>query len=188
MHAAPIAPSPRFVPAALLVLSCALLGACSSAGNAARRALDAVTPYRMEVVQGNFVSREQVQALRAGMGRQQVRDILGTPLLESIFHADRWDYVFTIARQGVAQQEFRVTVFFEDGVLRRLEGDELPSEAEFVASIVRPARSGKVPRLEATPEQLERFAATSAAASSAAPVAVPDSAAAAAARSYPPLD
>lgn len=187
MHAAPIVSYPRFVPTALL-LACALLGACSTAGDAARRALDAVTPYRVEVVQGNFVSREQVQMLRLGMGHQQVRDILGTPLLESIFHADRWDYVFTIARQGVAHQEFRVTVFFQDGVLSRLDGDELPSETEFVASIVRPVRSGKVPQLEATPEQLERFAATSATAPSSDSVVAPDGAAAAAARSYPPLD
>ena len=52
-------------------------------------------------MQGNFVSKEQVEALRPGMSRQQVRDILGTPLVTSVFHADRWDYVFTIKRQGV---------------------------------------------------------------------------------------
>jgi outer membrane protein assembly factor BamE len=47
------------------------------------------------VVQGNFVSREQVEFLKPGMTRQQVRDVLGTPLVASLFHADRWDYVFT---------------------------------------------------------------------------------------------
>src|SRR5215471_11672708 len=74
------------------------LGACGSIGDTTRGALYAVTPYKVEVVQGNFVSKEQVEALKPGMTRQQVREILGTSLLVDVFHADRWDYVFTIRR------------------------------------------------------------------------------------------
>ena len=66
-----------------------------------QRFADSITPYKVEVVQGNFVSKEQVEALKPGMSRQQVRDILGTPLVTSVFHGDRWDYVFTLKRQGV---------------------------------------------------------------------------------------
>ena len=48
-------------------------------------------PYKVPIVQGNVVTREQVAVLRPGMSRIQVRDILGTPLLTSVFHAHRWD-------------------------------------------------------------------------------------------------
>ncbi|MDP3139281.1 MAG: outer membrane protein assembly factor BamE, partial [Burkholderiaceae bacterium] len=89
-----------------------------------RFAID-LAPYKIEVVQGNFISREQVQALKPGMSRQQVRDTLGTPLLASVFHADRWDYVFTLRRQGVPPQARRLTVYFQGDALARFEGDEM---------------------------------------------------------------
>ena len=91
--------------------------------------------YQPEVVQGNFVSKDQVQALRAGMPRQAVRDILGTPLVTSVFHAERWDYAFTIRRQGSEPQLRRFTVYFKGDVLDRVDGDPLPTEAEFAAKL-----------------------------------------------------
>ena len=116
-----------------------------------------VTPYKVDVLQGNVVTREQVAALKPGMPRQQVRDILGSPLLTSMFHADRWDYVFTLRRQGQDVQRRRVAVFFKDGVLERHEADELPSETDFVASLDARRSIGKVPVLQATEAQLNEF-------------------------------
>jgi outer membrane protein assembly factor BamE len=133
------------------------LGACSSFTEGSRSALSAVTPYKVEVVQGNFVSKEQVEQLKAGMSRQQVREILGTSLLTDVFHADRWDYVFTIRRQGVEPQQRRLTLFFNGEVLDRFEGDTMPSEEEFVAALDTRKRSGKVPTLEASEDQLKKF-------------------------------
>lgn len=118
-----------------------------------------ITPYKVDILQGNVVTREQVQALKPGMAREQVRDILGSPLLASVFHADRWDYVFTLRRQGQEPVLRRVAVFFKDGVLQRHEADELPSEEEFVATLdARRGDGGKPPVLEATEEQLKAFA------------------------------
>ncbi|MBO9651541.1 MAG: outer membrane protein assembly factor BamE [Variovorax sp.] len=133
------------------------LGACSSVNNSARNALYAVTPYKIEVVQGNFVSKEQVEALRPGMTRQQVREILGTSLLTDVFHANRWDYVFTIRRQGVEPQQRRLTLYFNGDVLDRFEGDPMPSEEEFVATLDTRRRTGKVPQLEASEDQLKKY-------------------------------
>ncbi|VTU40944.1 Outer membrane protein assembly factor BamE precursor [Variovorax sp. PBS-H4] len=133
------------------------LGACSSFTERSRGALSAITPYKVEVVQGNFVSKEQVDLLKAGMSRQQVREILGTPLLTDVFHTNRWDYVFTIRRQGVDPQQRRLTVFFNGDVLDRFEGDTMPSEQEFVAAVDARGRAGKVPVLEATEDQLKKF-------------------------------
>jgi len=133
------------------------LGACSGFSERTRNALTAVTPYKVEVVQGNFVSKEQVAALKPGMSRQQVREILGTSLLTDVFHKDRWDYVFTIKRQGVEPQERRLTVFFKDEQLDHFSGDPMPSEQEFVATLDVRKRSGKVPNLEATPDELKKY-------------------------------
>ena len=168
---------------ALALAACAAVGACGSFDNVSNRLVGSITPYRVEVVQGNFVSREQVEAIKPGMNRQQVRDILGTPLVSSIFHANRWDYVFTLKRQGVPPQQRRLSVFFKDNLLERFEGDEMPSEAEFVASLDSKRKSAKVPALEASEESLQRFSAGRTPAS--APAAQPEPALPA---SYPPLE
>lgn len=140
------------------VLATGLLAGCGTLNDATRGMADALTLYKPEVVQGNFVSSEQVAALRPGMTRLQVRDILGTPLVSSLFHGNRWDYVFTIQRQGVPPQRYHLVVFFAGDMLQRYEGDEMPSESEFVQRISR-ERKVKVPVLEATEEQLARFPA-----------------------------
>ena len=141
----------------MLSIGVALAG-CSSLDGAAHRVANVVTPYKVEVVQGNFVSREQVEALQPGMSRQQVRDILGTPLIADAFHQQRWDYVFTIRRQGVPPQEHRLAVFFKGDELDRWEGDQMPTEADFVATLDNKRKGAAVPELEANEEKLRRFA------------------------------
>ena len=113
--------------------------------------------YIPEVVQGNFVSREQKEFLKPGMSRQQVKEVLGTPLVSSVFHEQRWDYVFTIRRQGVPPQSFSLNVWFKGDVLDRLTGDELPSETEFVTQLVAKKEAPKVPELQAKEEDLRKY-------------------------------
>lgn len=162
----------------------AALAGCSSAPSMGDLG-NMVTPYRIDIVQGNVVTREQAAALRPGMPREQVRDILGTPLLTSVFHADRWDYVFTFRRQGQETQRRKLAVFFREGVLERVEADELPTESEFVSSLDVKTRLGKPVPLEATEEQLQRFQErnrpTQTNASPSEPVGQPPA-------SYPPLE
>lgn len=82
-----------------------------------------VRPYRMEIQQGNYVSQEMVSQLKPGMSKEQVRFVLGTPLVTDIFHADRWDYVYFRDIQGRAREERKIAVIFEDGRLARILGD-----------------------------------------------------------------
>jgi len=144
--------------------SCRLIGLCSA--SAALLALAActslqttdnflgvITPYRIDIVQGNVVTKEQAEQIKPGMTRNQVRDILGSPMLTDIFHADRWDYVFTIRRQGTEPQRRTIVAYFEGDALKRLEAPELPSEREFVASISRTQSTGKKLNLELNDEQ-----------------------------------
>ncbi len=141
----------------LLFTASASLVACGSLDGASNRIAGLVTPYKMDIVQGNFVSKEQAAAVKPGMSRAQVRDILGTPLLTSIFHADRWDYVFTFQRQRVEPQSRRVTVFFKGDALERIEADPLPSEAEFAASLDSGRRFGKVPVLQLSEDEVKNL-------------------------------
>lgn len=167
----------------LALVAAAAAGGCGSFNSMSQRVVGSIAPYKVEVVQGNFVSREQVSALRPGMSRLQVRDILGTPLVTSVFHADRWDYVFTIKRDGVQSQVRRLAVFFKGDVLDRFEGDEMPTEAEFVATLDNKRKGAKVPVLEATEEQLRKFSAAQPPGRAAsAPAEAPASA------NYPPLE
>ena len=83
-----------------------------------------ITPYRIEIQQGNFVTQEMVAQLKPGLTRDQVRFVMGTPLVSDIFHEERWDYVFVRQRANSRDVEYRrVAVFFEDGKLKRVDGD-----------------------------------------------------------------
>lgn len=144
----------RRVRLSLLLAAGVSLAACGAFDSASNRAANFLTPYKVDVVQGNFVSAEQVAAIQPGMSRLQVRDVLGTPLLTSVFHADRWDYVFTFRRQGVAAQSRKLTLHFKGDRLERIEADAMPTEAEFVASLDSGRKTGKVPQLELPPEAL----------------------------------
>lgn len=168
---------------ALGVLVCAGLTACGSFNSASNQMARIITPYKVEVVQGNFVSKEQVQALRPGMARAQVREILGSPLVTSVFHADRWDYVFTIRRQGIEAQSRKLTVFFKGDELEKFEGDTMPSETEFVATLDSSRSLGKVPNLQASEEELSKAQSPSPNASPASALPAP-----ATQQVYPPLE
>ena len=89
-----------------------------------------ITPYKMDVQQGNFVSQESIAQLKPGMSREQVRYLLGTPLVTDIFHRDRWDYVYWREAPNGKREERRVALFFsEDNKLERITGDVVSSAA-----------------------------------------------------------
>ena len=165
------------------------LAACSSTSGGSANPVNWITPYKIDVIQGNFVSKEQVDALKVGMTRGEVKDVLGTPLLASLFHADRWDYVFTLKRQGIESQSFKYSTFFKGDVLERFEGDAMPTEAEFISALASARPPGKVPVLEATSEQLKAVDRPAAAAPlPSTPSALPPVGTGAATTSYPPLE
>ncbi|MFM6990864.1 MAG: outer membrane protein assembly factor BamE [Rhodoferax sp.] len=172
----------RCVAALGLVAAAMSLVACSSLERISRAVPGFVTPYRMDIVQGNVVTREQLAALQVGMPRQQVQAILGTPLLTSPFHAERWDYTFTLQSQGVPSQDRHVTVFFKDERLERIQADPLPSEADFVGSLRKNHDLPPSKPLQASEADLAKYPPSSA------PAVVAPALPAPAAGSYPPLE
>ncbi len=150
-------PCPALTRATLCAMTLAL-AACSTVTDQAMRLGGLIEPYRVEVVQGNVVTREQLAVLQKGMNRNQVREILGTPLITSLFHAQRWDYAFTIQRQGTQPLQRRVSVFFENDRVSEVQADELPTEAEFTARIDSQIKGNfKVPKLEASADELKPY-------------------------------
>jgi outer membrane protein assembly factor BamE len=126
--------STRLLPLALAPL---LLAGCDSLQRT-DSLFGVITPYRIDIVQGNALTKEQVALIRPGLTRLQVRDVLGTPLLTDPFHADRWDYLFTLRREGAQPQRRSVIVTFEGDRVKAVQAPpDLPSEREFVASIGR---------------------------------------------------
>jgi outer membrane protein assembly factor BamE len=115
----------------------AVLAGCSTYDSVTQRIAQSITPYRITVVQGNFVSAEAAAQMKAGMSRDQVRQLLGTPLLSDMFHADRWDYVFYFKRgnTSVVQQRDFVVNFAGDIVASWSGGEDLPSNLELLAEI-----------------------------------------------------
>lgn len=104
--------------AIFLIASAALLSACSSSS-----VVRVLKPYRIDVRQGNYVSQEMLAQLTPGMTKDQVKFIMGSPLLVDVFHADRWDYYYRYSVGYKKPQERRVTLFFKDDKLVRLAGD-----------------------------------------------------------------
>jgi outer membrane protein assembly factor BamE len=98
------------------------------------------SPYRPTIQQGNFVSQEMLSQLKAGQTRDQVKFILGTPLLTDAFHGDRWDYPFYLARGNGELTTSRVSVFFKDNKVDHFDGANLPTEKEYIARIAGPAK------------------------------------------------
>ncbi|WP_374568696.1 outer membrane protein assembly factor BamE [Ideonella sp.] len=173
----------RIVPVSAALLGLAALSGCTLITRTMSDGITSViTPYRVEVVQGNVVTREQIAAIKPGTQRGRVKDVLGSPLLADPFHAQRWDYVFVIRRPGTEPQQRSVVVLFDGDAVKSVQAPDLPSELEFVASISRPSR-GDTPKLELTDEERKALPL---------PPKVETAAAAAepqgAIRSYPPLE
>jgi outer membrane protein assembly factor BamE len=167
---------------AIAALSVSLTG-CESL-QSSDNFLGVVTPYRVEVVQGNVVTKEQAQAVKPGMNRAQIRDILGAPLITDAFHQNRWDYVFTIRRQGAEPQRRSVVVLFDGDTMKSIDtGGELPAERDFVQSIDTFKTKRNAPPLALSEDQIKALPTPK-------KVDAPAQAAAASApgRSYPPLE
>jgi len=102
----------------LVAASCALIAACSYKPSF-------IHEYKIDIQQGNVLTQEMVSQLKPGQTRDQVRFLLGTPLVADIFHQQRWDYLYRYLNGqtgGVESRKF--TVFFDgEGRLERVSGD-----------------------------------------------------------------
>ncbi len=103
--------------------------------------------YKIDVQQGNVIDQEMVNSLKPGMSKSQVRYVMGTPILVDVFHQDRWDYLYSMKKAAVQKEKRRVTLYFKDDRLERLEGDIKPQPPEDITT-AREAAVYEVPDYE----------------------------------------
>jgi outer membrane protein assembly factor BamE len=143
--------SARAIGAALLTLALSTTG-CHSIYLPAFMA-----PYRPDVQQGNVITRDMVEQLRPGMSRDQVKFMLGTPLLTDGFHPDRWDYLYYLNPRKGAPQRRNLIVYFKDNRLDHFTSDPMPPESMADNLILgqkpyaQPSAAPKEPVPQATP-------------------------------------
>ena len=103
---------------AFLLLGVLCLAACGAEGS---RKLPFV--YRIDVQQGNIIEQEMLDKLQAGMDKNQVKFIMGTPAIADPFHENRWEYLFTLSEGGRRREQRHITLYFEDEKLAYIDGD-----------------------------------------------------------------
>ena len=99
--------------------------------------------YRINIDQGNIITQEKVNQLKPGMSREQVKFVMGSPLLADTFHEDRWDYIYTVRDRDGKTTEQHLSVFFAGDKLSRLSGTFMP-QASAAPTVTAPATESTV--------------------------------------------
>jgi outer membrane protein assembly factor BamE len=134
--AAQPAPTAQAVPAAPAPATAAAApGATGVQTTQEKRLFGIFSPYKIDIQQGNFISQEQLSQLKTGMTLDQVHFVLGTPLLNDILDANRWDYVFRMQKGNGEVISSRIAVHFQDNRVAKIEAGTLPSEQEYLSLI-----------------------------------------------------
>ena len=113
----------------LLVVSLSL----ASCSNISIPRPEFLAPHKIEIRQGNLVTPEMREKLKVGMSRLQVRSVLGTPLINDPFHASRWDYIYRLEQKGKIVEQQRLTLYFDNDNLARIDESSMPAEVVPVA-------------------------------------------------------
>jgi outer membrane protein assembly factor BamE len=85
-----------------------------------------VSLYKPEIQQGNVVSTEMLESLKPGMSKRQVVFLLGTPLITDPFHQERWDYFYSLSKNGGKPEQRHLTVYFKGDEVSTVDGDIVP--------------------------------------------------------------
>lgn len=86
--------------------------------------------YKPTIQQGNVLDKEDVAQLEPGMSKDQVLALLGPPAVTSLFEQERWDYLSTLQRRGGEIVQRTMTLWFDNGVLARIEGEFFTEDSE----------------------------------------------------------
>ncbi len=101
--------------------------------------------YRIDIQQGNVINQEMLDKLKPGMNQNQVRFIMGTPILIDPFHNDRWDYVYTFSKGGGQREQRHISLYFEEEGLAYLDGDVVTGIRKPPTAFLKERKSVEVP-------------------------------------------
>ena len=88
--------------------------------------------YTLEIQQGNIIDQVMIDQLRPGMNKRQVLYIMGSPMLDDVFHKNRWDYLYSDQPGGEDRVQKRISLFFENDQIVGIQGDFRPSAAPVI--------------------------------------------------------
>ena len=100
-----------------IVFISVLLASCSNFSSY----LPTFTPYKVDIRQGNLITQDMRAKLKIGMTQAQVKAALGAPLINDAYHANRWDYFYSLEQQGKVVESQRLTLYFDKNVLARID-------------------------------------------------------------------
>ncbi|ODT63500.1 MAG: hypothetical protein ABS69_21340, partial [Nitrosomonadales bacterium SCN 54-20] len=129
--------------ARIITLAVLLLAGCSSVPSLL---------YKIEIQQGNVITQEMVNKLKPGMTRSQVRFALGSPMINDAFHENRWDYLYRFEQRGKLVEQRKLTIFFEDDHLVRIDGS-FTAPVAFLQSQSQAPEAGTSPESTVAPEE-----------------------------------
>jgi outer membrane protein assembly factor BamE len=101
-------------------------------------------PHKLEIRQGNQITPEMLARVKTGMTQQQVKALLGTPLLNDPLHANRWDYIYRFSQEGKLIEEKRLTLYFENDSLKIID-DTMPEIIPAKAAEIEPLKKDNQP-------------------------------------------
>ncbi len=105
---------PKLLKIITLIITSLMLSAC-------------IHLYRPNIQQGNVVTTEMLSQLKVGMTQEQVRYLLGTPILANTFDPNRWQYAYTYKQGGKPMVKQAVSLQFSNGILQNIDSTPLVS-------------------------------------------------------------
>lgn len=130
----------------ILILLSTLTASCSYFST------PALAPYKMDIRQGNSLTTEMREKLKLGMTKQQVRYVLGTPMINDVFHADRWDYPYRLEQQGKVVENQLLTLYFEGNNLVKIDDGKTVEAAAPVEKVAAPVAAPVATPVAAAPK------------------------------------
>jgi outer membrane protein assembly factor BamE len=82
------------------------------------------TAHRLDLEQGNNIKLEQLEKIKAGMSKDEVRRIMGLPMISDPFHSQRWDYIYRYLPKSGFERKSLLTLEFEDDILVKIDDSE----------------------------------------------------------------
>ncbi|MEX2479815.1 MAG: outer membrane protein assembly factor BamE [Gammaproteobacteria bacterium] len=123
----------------LVLASLLVLGGCSGSGIPGLSRLpsprDLPFIHKIDIQQGNVITQDMLAQLTPQMDKKKVLFIMGSPIIEDTFNAERWDYIYTFEPGGGDPERRLITLYFKDDKLDRVGGDVTPAEAPLVATL-----------------------------------------------------
>lgn len=88
--------------------------------------------HKIDIQQGNVVTQDMIAQLQLGMDKKKVNFVMGSPVIQDTFHGDRWDYLYMSSIGGERARRRRITLYFKEGLLDRVEGDITPATGRLI--------------------------------------------------------